>query len=69
MSKRFAVIEEGKVINIIVAESLNMAEIVTGAVCVEYTDDNPAHIGLSYENDTFEQSPHALPVNLTDAIE
>lgn len=36
MEKTFAVIEDGTVINLIVAESLEIAEEVTGLVCVEY---------------------------------
>lgn len=51
----FAVIEDGKVINTIIADSKSIAEEVTGKVCVEYTDLNPAFVGLSYDGNTFEQ--------------
>ena len=57
MSKTFAVVIEGKVDNIIVAESKEIAESVTGQECVEYTPDNLAHIGLGYDGQTFEQPP------------
>lgn len=57
MSNNFAVIVDGVVTNIIVAESHEIAESVTGEMCAAYTDDNPAHIGLKYENGTFEQPP------------
>ena len=51
----FAVIEDGKVLNTILAESKVIAEEVTGKICVEYTVENPAHIGLGYDGTTFEQ--------------
>lgn len=52
---KFAVIVEGKVDNIIVADSLEIAEAATGKTCVPYTEDNAAHIGLSFDGTTFEQ--------------
>jgi hypothetical protein len=51
----FAVIVNDKVENIIVADSKEIAEQVTGFTCVEYTHENPAHIGLGYDGTTFEQ--------------
>jgi hypothetical protein len=51
----FAVIDNEKVLNVIVAESKTIAEEVTGFTCVEYTDLNRPHIGLSYVNGVFEQ--------------
>jgi hypothetical protein len=51
----FAVIKHGKVENIIVCDSLELAETVTGQTCIEYTNENPAHIGLGYDGTTFEQ--------------
>jgi hypothetical protein len=56
---KFAVIVDNKVFNIIIAESKAIAEEVTGFTCVEYTDSDRPHIGLSYDGTTFEQ-----PVNL-----
>lgn len=52
---KFAVIINGKVDNTIVADSLEIAETATGHTCVPYTEDNPAHIGLSFDGTTFEQ--------------
>ena len=51
----FAVIEDGKVLNTIVAESKAIAEEMTGKTCVEYAIENPACIGLGYDGTTFEQ--------------
>lgn len=53
----FAVIEDGKVTNTIFCESKALAEEVTGKTCVEYTEANPAVIGLGYNGRTFEQTP------------
>jgi hypothetical protein len=50
-----AVIENGIVENTILAESVVIAEQVTGKTCVEYTSANPAHIGYGYNGSTFEQ--------------
>ena len=51
----FAVIENGIVTNVIVAESKEIAEEVVGKTCVQYIDDNPAFIGLGCDGTTFEQ--------------
>jgi hypothetical protein len=51
----FAVIEEGIVTNLIVAETKELAESVTGQTCVESTEYNTAHIGLAYDGVMFEQ--------------
>lgn len=60
----FAVLDEyNKVINIIVADSLEIAEQVTGLSCVEYTDQNPAVIGLGYSNGVFENPPMGISVD------
>ncbi len=48
-------ISNSRVENIIVCDSLEVAEAVTGKTCVEYTLDNPAHIGLGYDGTRFEQ--------------
>lgn len=45
MDKTFAVISEDKVINVIVAESKEIAELVTELECIEYTSENPMGIG------------------------
>ena len=51
----FAVIDNEKVLNIIIAESKTIAEEVTGFTCVEYTDLDRPHIGLGYVDGVFEQ--------------
>ena len=51
----FAVISGNSVTNFIAADSKEIAEEVTGSTCVEYTSENPAHIGLKYDGTTFEQ--------------
>ena len=53
----FAIIEDGIVTNTVLAESKVVAEEVTGKTCVEYTDANPACIGLGYDGTIFEQYP------------
>jgi hypothetical protein len=49
----FAVIEDNKVINIIVADTKEIAEQVTGQTCVEYTEENPVGIGYTYDGENF----------------
>ena len=49
----YAVIKDGKVDNIIVAESLEVAEQITGYTCI--LDDGTAHIGLGWDGSSFEQ--------------
>ena len=49
----FAVIENDIVINIIVADTKEIAELVTGLTCVEYTKSNPAGTGWTYKDGKF----------------
>ena len=53
--KTFAVMLENKVINVIVANSKEDAELVSNSICIEYTDENPAGIGWTHDGTTFEQ--------------
>jgi hypothetical protein len=48
----YAVMSGKTVSNVIVADDLNTAEGVTGSVCIEYTDENPAGIGWIYDETT-----------------
>jgi len=50
----YAVVNDGTVINVIIAESQEIAEEVTGLTCVEY-ENSPAApgIGWSYDGATF----------------
>jgi hypothetical protein len=40
-----------------VAETQEIAEDVTKAICIEYTDENPAEIGWIYDSETGKFSP------------
>ena len=51
--KTFAVIKDGLVENCIVADSLEIAQEVTGLICVEYTLENPVDIGFIYAEGIF----------------
>jgi hypothetical protein len=62
----FATIHDGIVQNIIVANSKQIAEQITGLQCIAYTDENPAHIGLGYDGTTFEQ-PKVIKPEKIDA--
>ena len=44
----YAVIENNIVTNIIVADTLEIAEQATGKTCIQYTDANPASIGDTF---------------------
>jgi hypothetical protein len=46
----YAVIEDGLVTNIVVADSQAIAEELTGFGCAEYTDENPIGIGWAWDN-------------------
>lgn len=48
----FAVLGGNKVVNTIVADTIEDAELVSGATCVEFTTDNVAGIGYSYDSET-----------------
>lgn len=49
----FAIINNGIVENCIVADSLDIAQEVTGLTCVEYTNENAPSIGYLYDNGIF----------------
>jgi hypothetical protein len=49
----FAVIKNKVVANIIDAPSKEIAEEATGFTCIEYTNENPAYIGWTYNGDQF----------------
>ena len=44
---------DNKVTNTLVADTLEIAQMATGAVCIEYTDENLAGIGWSYDGAKF----------------
>ena len=49
----YAVIQNNKVINVIVADSKAIAEDVTGHTCIEYTSESPAGIGYTWDGTNF----------------
>lgn len=55
----YAVVQNDKVINIIVADSKEIAEEVTGLLCIEYTDESPAGIGWDWDGIKF-TNPFAI---------
>jgi hypothetical protein len=52
MSKFFAQLSGNIVVNTLIANSKEDAELVTNSVCVEFTDANPAAIGYIYNLET-----------------
>lgn len=48
----FAVLNNGQVMNVIIADTKEIAEQVTNHTCVEYTESNPAAIGHIYDEAT-----------------
>jgi hypothetical protein len=50
----FAVIKNNKVTNLIVSDSKETAEQITGLTCVEYTDIHSVGIDWTYNGTTFE---------------
>lgn len=53
MSKTFASIVNGVVDNLIVADTLEVAEVVSRTVCVEYTDAFAVGRGWTYDGTNF----------------
>ena len=49
----FAVLQAGNISNVIVAETLEIAEMVTGLDCVEIPEGSLAGIGWSYKDNKF----------------
>lgn len=49
----YAIVENNLVTNVIIADTLQIAEEVTGKTCVEYNEDNPAGIGWTYDGEKF----------------
>lgn len=62
---KYVIVKENKVENIIVADTKALAEEVTGLEVFEFNPNNPAHIGLGFDGDTFEQ-PLLIAPDLED---
>ena len=60
----FAVLSDNRVINVIVAETKEDAELATNSTCIEYTTGNPAYIGWTWDGTNFvipvEEEPIAV---------
>lgn len=52
MSKTFAALSGNVVINVIVAETIEDAELAAGSSCAEYNENNVAGIGYIYDSET-----------------
>ena len=63
----YAVIKDGIVNNVIVADTKEIAEAVTGLTCIEYTDENPAGIGWTYDGTNFSVPVIEVPAEETPA--
>jgi hypothetical protein len=50
---KFAIVQENKVTNIIVAEDKETAEKVTNATCIEYTDSDLVGIDYLWDGEKF----------------
>jgi hypothetical protein len=53
----FAVMSGNTVSNVVMSDSQQDAELATGSICIEYTTDNPAGIGWTYDESTGIFSP------------
>jgi hypothetical protein len=51
--KKFAVLQNNIVVNIILANSKEIAEEVTSLECIEYTDENPALVNDTWDGTNF----------------
>jgi hypothetical protein len=49
----YAVVENNTVMNIIVADSKEIAEKVTGKLCIESTQENTAVLGCEFDGEKF----------------
>ena len=65
----FAVVKDGLVENCIIADSLEIAQEVTGLTCVEYTEENPAGIGFTYADGIFTDPNAPIPSEETPTEE
>lgn len=64
--KHFAVVKNGIVDKILVAESLEIANDVTGEECIEYTDENPAYLGEPYIDGIFQKPSNWVDPGVLD---
>lgn len=63
---KFAVMSGNIVSDTIIADDLTTAESLTGRVCIEYTDENKAGIGHTYDGKRFTEPYNAIAVEGLD---
>ena len=54
---KFVALQDGIVVNVLVADTQEIAETVTGLNCIEVTDEVRVEIGGSYDGTTFYPAP------------
>ena len=57
----FAVVNNGLIVNTIIADNKSIAEEVTGMICIEYIDE--AGIGDSWDGKNFIKVPQEVNIN------
>lgn len=57
----FAQINGNTVINVVVADTQQDAELATNCTCIEYTSDNPVGVGWTYDPNTNTFTPPTPP--------
>jgi hypothetical protein len=62
----FAVLSGNQVTNLILAETKQDAELATGSSCIEYTAENPAGIGWTWDGINFVAPVIELPTEQTE---
>lgn len=65
----FAVIKDNAVINIIVADTKEIAEEATGFECVEYTSEDEVHIDDIWDGTSFSKPVIEAPAVDTPVVE
>lgn len=62
----YGVVKENAIVNVIVADSKEDAELLTNSMCVEYTSENPLGIGWQWNGTSFVDVPSKPPVSITN---
>lgn len=60
----YAVVKENAIVNVVIADSKEDAELLTNSICVEYTPENPLGIGWLWDGtkfvDNFVKPPQSI---------
>jgi hypothetical protein len=62
----YAVMSGNVVVNVIIANTLQDAQLVTNDLCIEYTEENPAGIGWTYDEETHTFNPPQNQTNVNN---